>query len=752
MDIKDFGKQLDGISSNNSFDNVILLPNDVANILPKCIYWNKNVEGLWVQNPEEKNDAAKLSSSFFITVKTNKDGLFINNNLVVGWNNKHLVKDGSVMYEGKGASFVLMETAIMCKFGDNEIPSAILFNIGDEIKELMNKNQSAYIIQTICGCSYWKKKEICIVRDADNNISKYKGEIMADEIGLYLDGVLRYAWNDYMPLIRKRDGVLSLMKKTELINWGQNNFYPSKDYFVLANVAIKGADATILIGEICKKEYDYDSLELQKDLPVIKQQYNSLEIKGDAVWGARFDMEYKERSNNRFILFLQYGWAINTNSLFIYFGDAYFQGHPKDDYFVKVGDMRFREGSFEIALDGKINYTLELSNTQWSEVGDVYYYNLNKSILRRISFAQRVEIKLKGYDCKYTINVNDLISMAKTFDEELYGSPKHEMDYYRADFYFEKNEYLNANRYILDAIKEEPDNAEYKELAEKIKAKLIDAEAESYNKAQKLFDEKKYEESIRLLDSIYILEKEADIKALRTKSVDAWFVDLTNKGDDNMAKNNTVSAINDYKRALKLHPEDAELKSKLQKAEDVLGNKMKDFGKKVLKVVGILLVLLIGYVIYGKVMEYKEKQEYMAKLEAKQANDRQINKVIETRLNEICKELSDLRGDTDKYLTKELKSLLKKGWEIGEVDFIEADIWICAQDYQTITVEILQFINYSERKVDVKLHFIDSWSGQRPQQTITFILEEGNWLVDDIIYENDESLKKYAKDYVNRYR
>ena len=48
MDIKDFGKQLDGISSNNSFDNVILLPNDVADILPKCIYWNKNIEGLWV--------------------------------------------------------------------------------------------------------------------------------------------------------------------------------------------------------------------------------------------------------------------------------------------------------------------------------------------------------------------------------------------------------------------------------------------------------------------------------------------------------------------------------------------------------------------------------------------------------------------------------------------------------------------------------------------------------------------------------
>ena len=30
MDIKDFGKQLDGFSSNNSFDNAIFLPDDVA--------------------------------------------------------------------------------------------------------------------------------------------------------------------------------------------------------------------------------------------------------------------------------------------------------------------------------------------------------------------------------------------------------------------------------------------------------------------------------------------------------------------------------------------------------------------------------------------------------------------------------------------------------------------------------------------------------------------------------------------------
>ena len=95
----------------------------------------------------------------------------------------------------------------------------------------------------------------------------------------------------------------------------------------------------------------------------------------------------------------------------------------------------------------------------------------------------------------------------KTFDEELFGSPKPEMDYYKADFLFEKNEYLDANRYILAAIKEEPNNEKYKVLAEKIKSKLIDIELENYNNAQKLFNDKRFEDSVKLLDSIYVVEK-----------------------------------------------------------------------------------------------------------------------------------------------------------------------------------------------------------------------------------------------------
>lgn len=405
-----------------------------------------------------------------------------------------------------------------------------------------------------------------------------------------------------------------------------------------------------------------------------------------------------------------------------------------------IFSSRFKEGVFTIVLDEKIDYTLKLASSTSGKENhnkcDFYAYSIGKHILRKMGLAQRLDIKLKGNGCEYTVKANELIDLAKTFDEELFDSPIHEIDYYKADLLFEKKEYLDANRYILTAIEKEQNNEMYKELAEKIRTGLIDVESKNYTKAQKLFDDKKFEESVKLLDSIHIIEKEEAIKSLRKNVIDSWFTDLAQKGDENMSKKNTLFAINDYRQALKLYPDNADLKSKLQNAEILLSNKTKKIGEKILLIIAVIVVLLIGVVIYGKLIEYKEEQEHTAIIERVETEEEKAIGSIKTRLNDICKDISACK-DTRKYLSVRLKGYVDKALKIEEEkelygEYLDADMWTNTQDSETITADILDYTIGDEENISVKVLFKDSYFGDLVTKILAFRFENNNWYVNDI--------------------
>ena len=755
MDLKDFGKQLDGLSSNNSFDNAIFLPNDVANILPRCVYWNTEVEAMWVQNPQEEDNIKRLCTSFLVTIKTNEKGVFINGNLAVKWDNKHIVKENVVIYQSHGAALVLMETSIICKFGDDDIDSIIMFDVDENVKKFIEENQTKYISLNLCNASYWKKEDICVVRNTNSKSAKYKGKIMADEVGLYLDGELKYSWDDYFPFVRKKDEKeqLNLLKKTELDNWGDSKygFCPQKNYFVVSNSAIIGIEDTIVIGSICKTLFKYyDELGGKTDIPVLKENYQSLHRQGGGMFTPVVTIDHLDFSSKTFKLLIDFKWVIDTSILCLDFAD--YLSEIKDKNVVRAAtNMRFLNGTFTVVLDKQISYTLNLLSSADSDNMDSYFYRLNKSIIRKMSYAKRIDIKLVGNNCNYSVKANELIDLAKTFDKELFDSPKHEMDYYKADFLFEKNQYVDANRYILAAVKEVADNAQYNELAEKIKTKLLNIETDTFHQVQTLHTEKKYEDSVKLLDSIYIIARKEEIESLRKKIVDDWVVDLTNKGDANIAKKNTVFAINNYKQALKLHPNDADLKAKIQKAEKALGNKMKDIGKLALKVVVVFLLLVVGISKCNDYLEEKEHQEYLAQQDRIRAEIKEgARKDIEICLNEICKELTSHNLGTERFLTNEFMAVLEKAYNIGGPDFMDANVWLNSQDWETITYNIKSF-EATDQKAVVEVYFVDSWSGQRPLKIIDFVRDNREWKVDDLKNEDGWSLKKYSKDFIQRY-
>lgn len=758
MDLKDFGKQLDGLTSDNSFDNAIFLPNDVANILPKCVYWNKEVEALWVQNPQEEDNVKRFCTSFFVTIKTNEKGLFINGNLAVKWDNKRIVKENAVMYQSHGAALALMETGIICKFDDDEIDSMIMFNVDENVKKFVEENQSKYISLNLCNFSYWKKEEICVVQKTKNRTTKYKGKIMADETGLYLDGELRYSWDDYFPLVRKKNEKeqLSLLKKTELDNWGDSKygFYPQKNYFVMSDNAIIDKEETILVGFAAKIGTNYNSLAEKKDLPVLKEQYYTLKKQDSSVFSPHVTIDCAEFSANTFKLFIDFKWIIDTNLIILNFLDFY--ERCENNQMISVSNQRFKNGTFTIVLDKQIDYTLKLASTNFED-NDNYFYYLSKKIVREIGFAKRLDIKLKGDGCDYSIKANELIDLAKTFDKELFDSPKHEMDYYKADFLFEKNQYVDANRYILAAVKEVADNAQYNELAEKIKTKLLNIETDTFHQVQTLYSEKKYEESVKLLDSIYIVARKEEIESLRKQIVDDWVVDLANKGDSQFKNSNTILAVSNYKKALKLHPEDTELKTKLQKAEASLKAKAKNTAKKIaISVIAFIVIIVIGSFVSDKISEYQYEQEWKEQMEENKRYEAEVEKIkedarrdIEICLNEVCKELTTHNLGTERFLTKEFMMLLDKAYNIGGPDFMDANVWLNSQEWETITYTIQSFES-TDLKAVVGVYFVDSWSGQRPLKIIDFVRDNGEWKVDDLKNEDGWSLKKYSKDFIRR--
>lgn len=750
MDLKDFGKQLDGLTSNNSFDNATFLPNDVANILSKYAYWNKEVEALWVQNPQEEDNVKKFLTSFFVTVKTNEKGLFINGNLAVKWDNKYVVEDNRVSYQSHRALVIFLEDYIRIYLVDEKYEPVIMFDIEEKLKKSIKENQPKYISLNLQNVSYWKNEKSCVVQDIKTLTSKYEGKIMADETGLYWNGKLKYSWNDFFPYIyeNNNNNKLILVNKTELTHWGdaEYGFHPHNNFIIISNE----------VDEVMTKENRIFVGCTIKDLPVLKTKYNSLSIQGDNVFTKLITID----CSDSFKMTIDFKWTVNTNRFRLDFFDDYYKMDENGNA-INVANQRFKNGTFTIVIDKQISHTLKLASTVFNDKNEAYFYSVNKKIIREIGFAKRLDINLKGDGCDYSIKANELIDLAKTFDKELFDSPKHEMDYYKADFLFEKKQYVDANRYILAAVKEVADDAQYNELAEKIKTKLLSIEAESYNKAQTLYAEKKYEDSVKQLDSIYVVSKKEEIDSLRKKVVDDWVVDLTNKGDSQFKNNNTILAVSNYKKALKLHPEDTELKTKLKKAEASLKAKAKNTAKKVvIGVIAFIVIIVIGSFISDKISEYQYEQERKERIEeAKryEAKVEEVKKVVIERLNTIYAALSNGK-DMNIYLDKELATLDAEACEAQTYRNIpgmyrDCDLWTDSQDYETVKAEVIEFVNATPNNVIVLVDIKDSNFGYLTRKKIQFTERNGEWLVSDFIFDNrmDKSQKAKAKSFLNTF-
>lgn len=233
------------------------------------------------------------------------------------------------------------------------------------------------------------------------------------------------------------------------------------------------------------------------------------------------------------------------------------------------------------------------------------------------------------------------------------------------------------------------------------------------------------------------------------KIIDDWFDDLVNKGDTCFQDKNLVMAIRYYKQALRLYPNAANIKAKLQQAKNQIRNKLKDICKKVLYIIGIVFLLIFTV---DKCQDYIEERERIAELERVSVP---AQKDILLRIDEICKDITE-GNYYNKHFVKDLKDrmdrtdALLRRYDLYMRFLEQNDIWTNSGVCEIVTAKKSNFQMITPTSAMIDVQFIDSRYGELAARKIEFCYEDGSWMVSDIkSFDDSFSLRRYSYNFVN---
>lgn len=117
---------------------------------------------------------------------------------------------------------------------------------------------------------------------------------------------------------------------------------------------------------------------------------------------------------------------------------------------------------------------------------------------------------------------------------------------------------------------------------------------------------------------------------------------------------------------------------------------------------------------------------------------------LENIIKNICHSLNESKYKYQVPYSPELKSMLDKARNIadswaertgGYDDFIDEQYfisWIDAQDFETLSFEIIQYERVSDKSLHVYVQLTDSWLGPMDLHRIEFVRLDGDWVIEDI--------------------
>lgn len=128
---------------------------------------------------------------------------------------------------------------------------------------------------------------------------------------------------------------------------------------------------------------------------------------------------------------------------------------------------------------------------------------------------------------------------------------------------------------------------------------------------------------------------------------------------------------------------------------------------------------------------------------------------IKNRIKNIYSDvnLNNINVD-EKYLSEDLKKLMDKAFSLVEgPDYIDYNIWFQGQDHETLTAIILDCYLINKAQAIARIQVVDSYFGKLSSPTLYLHHENGDWYVDDIITDRNNSLKIYTIKFIeeNRY-
>lgn len=143
---------------------------------------------------------------------------------------------------------------------------------------------------------------------------------------------------------------------------------------------------------------------------------------------------------------------------------------------------------------------------------------------------------------------------------------------------------------------------------------------------------------------------------------------------------------------------------------------------------------------YGKIMRQHDVLTIMSE--------------VEERVGILSKAIN--LGDDSSLLTKELYSVICEAANLqseGDLygEWLEADYWTGTQDWNVISISFTGYETITKEFVRVKVNIDDSDWGTLSTKLITFVLVDGEWLIDDLTFCGS-SFKEYCQVFVNKYK
>lgn len=269
------------------------IPSDVRDFFVKQKYWKKNCTILFTPQKETPDESLitfkelSTAASFFVEIRAELDGFYINDSLVIKWTDQHDVDDGVIFYTSNNHVFYFSTKDGSVGVHGNTRTGYFLINldISIEAQKTIRKNIYTKIFKALFEKTIWETtKKAAVLEKAEvvPGIKKQrvvgKTQAYADEEGIYFgdkkelivawDNIYLKDYNEGIFLFLPDDGAYHTFFEDEKIHEEHTVFVAT--YYVCK------ANRYIYFGTNYRT--DSDDLEFEEYRPQIREKDYALEV------------------------------------------------------------------------------------------------------------------------------------------------------------------------------------------------------------------------------------------------------------------------------------------------------------------------------------------------------------------------------------------------------------------------------------------------------------------------------------------